>query len=89
MDFEHYKINLYITRYEYDLDKFMAEASPSNALIKDLINQLYRGMAYLHNNNIIHRDIAPGNILMRHTSLPYENTKTNKTSSNRIQLVSM
>lgn len=37
----------------------------------DLFTQLFRALAIIHKDNVAHRDIKPGNIIMSHLGVPY------------------
>lgn len=46
------------------LSDFIASFSFRESLLQNYIKQILKGIQYLHNNNIIHRDIKPGNVLI-------------------------
>lgn len=52
---------------ESDLFFYMKNRSLSEAEIKSLFSQMVNGLAYLHSNNILHRDIKPQNILIKNS----------------------
>jgi serine/threonine protein kinase len=56
---------LLVTEYcnEGDLDKWLKQDHDFKERM-DIMVQIMRGMDYLHNNNILHRDIKPKNILL-------------------------
>ena len=47
-----------------DLNKFLQNRTLTQEQMLDVMIQLAQGVAYLHGNNIIHRDIKPLNILV-------------------------
>lgn len=49
---------------ELDLANYLLNYCPPDYVVRSLAIQLLIAVAYLHNNNIIHRDIKPGNILI-------------------------
>ena len=47
-----------------DLNKFYRMKDVTFGTSEEIMKQTICGIAYLHDQNIIHRDIKPGNILM-------------------------
>ena len=49
-----------------DIDSFI-EKNPKPTLkeVKDITSQIISGIGYLHQNNIVHSDIKPANILLQ------------------------
>ena len=49
---------------ETDLSKFLLDRYGTNplpgSLVQDLLQQLLLGVAYLHRNSMMHRDLKPG-----------------------------
>ena len=50
-----------------DLDKFFQKFNTKLGMKErvNLMRQISHGVAFIHHNNIVHRDIKPGNILMK------------------------
>ncbi len=48
------------------LHHYLREKQPSSETCFELFGQMCNGVAYAHKNLIIHRDLAPGNILVSH-----------------------
>jgi serine/threonine protein kinase len=44
------------------LSDLLRRMRPSVAVVKEILLQLFRGVAYLHSLGILHRDIKPDNI---------------------------
>ena len=65
IDFPEFQINLYIDRFDCDLDRFIEERTITPDIISKITEGLFSAMVYLHRRNILHRDIAPGNILIK------------------------
>lgn len=65
VDFPEFQLNLYIERFECDLDRFMEQRTMTPDIIRKFSQGLFSAMLYLHKKDIIHRDIAPGNILIK------------------------
>lgn len=45
------------------LSDLLRRIRPSAAVMKEILLQLFRGVAYLHSLGIIHRDIKPDNLV--------------------------
>ena len=58
---------MYIVMILYDgsLNEYFNSSPLSMAEKLDMMSQCCRGLNYLHTEGIIHRDIKPGNILIR------------------------
>ena len=41
-------------------------------ILNFMVSDIGKGLAYLHENNMVHRDIKPGNILFTNTHYAYE-----------------
>lgn len=68
--FIHHKYNNFLSFVfilplaDYDLDTFIYSRSNSPDTVINIMHQLLCGIHYLHNNNIVHEDIRPRNILI-------------------------
>jgi len=65
---------------EEDLGKAMEKHMNSTGLFKihiglDILLQIVEAMVYLHEHNIMHRDLKPGNCLVKPRSIPSSNTQ--------------
>ena len=49
---------------EFDLNEFYKTREVSHETNLEVMKQIMMGIEYLHNENIVHRDIKPGNILV-------------------------
>jgi len=69
LDVVHSDMKLYLV-FEYlnhDLRKFMDLAKPkgiAKPLVKSLLWQMVRGIAYCHSHRVLHRDLKPQNLLI-------------------------
>ncbi|XP_067832594.1 cyclin-dependent kinase 4 [Heptranchias perlo] len=61
------KVTLVFEHVDQDLKTYL-EKAPSPGLpaetVKDLMNQLLSGLAFLHSHSVVHRDLKPENILV-------------------------
>ncbi|XP_078390599.1 cyclin-dependent kinase 4 isoform X2 [Cetorhinus maximus] len=61
------KVTLVFEHVDQDLKTYL-EKAPSPGLpaetVKDLMNQLLKGLAFLHSHSVVHRDLKPENILV-------------------------
>ena len=55
-----------------DLNTFYRKSDVPHRRQLSLVKQIAEGMQYLHNQNIIHRDIKPGNILVKLQNILYK-----------------
>lgn len=55
---------LVFEKAKYSLHEFKEQKDFSPKILRDIMIQLLLGLDFLHNKNIIHRDIKPGNILI-------------------------
>ncbi|KAJ3381707.1 cyclin-dependent serine/threonine protein kinase [Lobulomyces angularis] len=60
------KLTLVFEYFDSDLKKFMDvfEGNIDSATIKNLSNQLLTGVAYIHSQHVLHRDLKPQNLLI-------------------------
>lgn len=57
-------IHLVLELAEFDLSKKIPTLPNSEDVVKGLMRQLLAGLAYMHENSILHRDLKPGNLLI-------------------------
>ena len=59
---------------DIDLEKFRAQDSPENSVFfpistySKILQDTCRGMAYIHSQNVVHRDLKADNVLLKRTS---------------------
>lgn len=63
---ENEELNIYLVMelYEYDLEKYLIKNKLSKKLIINYTKQIIKGLIFIHENKIIHRDLKTNNILM-------------------------
>lgn len=71
-DFAKYNLNMYMDLYQYDLDTFRLNYNNFHIdleiMIKECVEQIFSALHYLHKHKIFHRDLTPGNILVKKNS---------------------
>jgi cyclin-dependent kinase len=65
------KLTLVFEFLDHDLKKYLDSHKPlAFPVIKTLLYQLLRGLAYCHQHNVLHRDLKPQNLLISSTQPP-------------------
>ena len=57
-------IHLVIELAEFDLSEKISNLQNTEDIVKNLLKQLLEGLAFMHENSVIHRDLKPGNLLI-------------------------
>lgn len=57
-------IHLVLELAEFDLSKKIPTLNNTEDIVKGLMKQLLSGLAYMHENSVLHRDLKPGNLLI-------------------------
>jgi serine/threonine protein kinase len=63
-DFQTRKLYLFFEYLDLDLQKLIEEDQMTYGYVRSLSEQLLRGILYLHERRVIHRDIKPHNLLV-------------------------
>lgn len=62
--YKNSNIHLVIELAENALNDLIPKLPEDEALTKGLMKQILEGVAYMHENSVLHRDLKPGNLLV-------------------------
>ncbi|OMJ94280.1 hypothetical protein SteCoe_2622 [Stentor coeruleus] len=57
-------IHLVLELAEFDLSGKIGSINNTEDIVKGILKQLLEGLAFMHENSVIHRDLKPGNLLI-------------------------
>jgi serine/threonine protein kinase len=57
-------VHLVLELAEFDLSEKIPSLQNTEDIVKGLLKQLLQGLAFMHENSVIHRDLKPGNLLI-------------------------